>query len=64
MVIFDTNNVRYGIDFSFRRVHNGYTEKILPRRFFSNAKALSDVLTDILSVYPFIRNRAGTGKNE
>ena len=34
MVIFDTNIVSYGIDYSLRRVYNGYIEKILPHRFF------------------------------
>lgn len=34
MVIFDTNNVSYGIDYSLLRVYNGYIEKILPHRFF------------------------------
>lgn len=34
MVICDTNNVSYGIDYSLRRVYNGYIEKILPHRFF------------------------------
>lgn len=60
MVIFDTNNVSYGIDYSLRRVYNGYIEKILPHRFFSKVNALLDAL----SVYPFIRNRANAGKNE
>lgn len=34
MVIFDTNIVSYGIDYSLRRVYNEFIEKKLPHRFF------------------------------